>query len=364
LIPVSPQIAVLTGKTVSLDPKTAGPLKLTAGQVVEARVLKPLSSGTILLGIQGRQIQAATRVPVPGNAVLSLMVSGKDGNVSFRVMDIQTPGSCSVNPASIRGAMATHLWAEVHTLLEGASAASREKGMIRAWMGQLARMTLDQPGAHGLKSAIQHSGLCWEHKLVQAFSSGRITQSVLDALAAGDLKGMISKLLTGGTEKGGSLLKALHAALENIQLLNVYGSQQAQKLFVPLPLQFYDGTWGLAQILFHLPTDDGSRSQQPEDDSEQIPACAVTVILELSRLGTIRADLQLKGQSLQGKFLVDRSRTLEKIESRLSSFTEVLAHRGLKIGQITCHLADTAEVKKDLITQIIPQEGSSVCFVA
>lgn len=364
MIPVSPQTAVLTGKTVSPGQKTVGPLQLNVGQVVEARVIKPLSSGTILLAIQGKQIRAATQVPVPRNAVLSLMVSGKDGNVSFRVMDIQTPGSCSVNLAPIRGAMATHLWADVHNLLEGTSAASREKGMISALLGKLTRMTMDQPGAQGLKSVIQHSGLCWEHKLVKAFSSGRITRAVLDALVAGDLKGMISKLLTGGAEEKGSLLKALHTALENIQLLNVYGSQQAQKLFVPLPLQFYDGTWGLAQILFHLPPDDGSRFQQSDDDSEQIPACAVTVILELSRLGTIRADLQLKGPALQGKFLVDRSRTLEKMEANLSSFTEVLERRGMKVGQITCHLADTAVVKKDLISQIIPQEGSSVCFVA
>jgi hypothetical protein len=364
LISLSPQAAVLTGKTMSPDQKTVGPLQLNVGQVVEARVLKPLSSGTILLAIQGKQIRVATQMPVPGNAVLSLMVSGKDGNVSFRLMNIQTPGSCSVNLAPIRTAMATNLWAKVHHLLEGRSAASGEKGMISALLGKLTRMTLDQPGAQGLKSVIQHSGLCWEHKLVQAFSSGRITRAVLDALAGGDLKAMISKLLTGSGEQGVASLKALHTALENIQLLNVYGSQQVQKLFIPLPLQFYDGTWGLAQILFHLPSNDGSRSKQPDDDSEQPSACSVTVIVELSRMGAVRSDLRLEGTTLQGKFLADRSQTLEKIESRLSSFTEVLERRGMRISQFTCHLADTAVVKKDLISQIIPQEGSSVCFVA
>jgi hypothetical protein len=364
LIPLSPQTAPLTGNIVSPVQKMVGPLRLNVGQVVEARVLKPLSSGAILLAIQGRQVRAATRVPLPANAVLSLMVSGKGGNVSFRLMDIQAPGARSVNLASIRSAMATNLWAEVHRPGEGTSPAAAVKGMIRTLPGTWTGMALAQPGAQELKSVIHHSGLCWEHKLVEALSGSRITQALVDGLAAGDLKGMLSKLLTTGSGADSLSLKTLYSVLENIQLLNIHGSQQAQKLFVPLPLQLYDGTWGLAQILFHLPPDGGSRPEKTGDDSKQPFTCSVTVIVELSRLGAVRSDLHLEETLLSGKFLADRSQTLEKIESRLSSFTRVLSRRGMSIGQFTCHLVDTAVVKKDLISEIIPQEGSSVCFVA
>jgi hypothetical protein len=340
-----------------------GPLKLNVGQVVEARVIKSLSSGAVLLAIQGKQVRAATQVPLPKNAVLSLMVSGKEGNVTFRLMDLQAPGSRPVNLASIRRALATNLWADVHRLVEGASAAFTQKAGISALLGKLARMTMDQPGAQGLKSVIQDSGLCWEHKLVQAFSGGRITQALVDELAAGDLKGMLLKLLTN-SGSGNVSLKTLYSVLENIQLLNIHGSQQVQKLFVPLPLPLYDGTWGLAQILFHLPPHDRPFYEPLDHDSEQPCACAVTVIVELSRLGAVRCDLRLEDTTLYGKFLSDRSQTLETIESRLPSFTQAMANQGMRIRQFTCHLADTAVVKKDLISEIIPHEGSSVCFVA
>jgi uncharacterized ferritin-like protein (DUF455 family) len=61
---------------------------------------------------------------------------------------------------------------------------------------------------------------------------------------------------------------------------------------------------------------------------------------------------------------VDRPDTLEKIEPQLPLLTRTLESRGIDVDAFTCRLVKSSDLKTDLISEIISQEGSSVCFVA
>lgn len=340
------------------------PLTLDAGQVVEGRVLKPLSAGIFLVSIAGRQIRVASDVPLPKNTVLTMMVSGEKGQQPcFRVMNIQAPGTCSVNPAAIRGALAQNLWENLAVSAAGDPDPSGDRSRLAVLIRQVTRAIPDQPGARGVKTFVQDAGLSFENKLFQALSSGRASPASLENLLTGDVKGLISRML-GNVKEGAAALKGLYSALENVQLLNLHGGQETGKLFVPIPMQFQDGNWCLAQILFYLPSYYGQESPRQKNDSEQKAVCSVTLVMTLSRLGTIRADLKLTEMTLQGGLQVDRPETLEKIEPQLPLLTRMLESRGIEVDTLFCRLAKSSDLKTDLISEIISQEGSSVCFVA
>jgi hypothetical protein len=352
-----------TGKTVLPSRQTAPALKLHAGQVIEGRVLKPLSSGIFLVSVSGKHIRVASDIPLPRNALLSMMVSGEKGQAAFRLMDIQAPGVHTLNPAAVRGALAQNLWGNLAALLAGDTGLSGDKSKLFSLLDQLSRITMAEPGAHGVKSFVQNAGLSWENKLFQALSTGKATPESMAKLMAGDLKGLLSKILADSSESA-TALKGLYNALENTQLLNLHAGQEAGKLFVPVPLQFQDGTWGLAQILFFLPSYCDTETSRQKNDSEKKVTCSVTLVMTLSCLGTVQAELKLTEMTLQGKIQVDQRDTLEKIETQLPLLTQMLESRGIEVDGLTCHLSAASDLKTDLILEMISQEGSSVCFVA
>ncbi len=363
MISLTPFSVESTGKTGVPFRQTAPAVTLNAGQVIEGRVLKPLSPGIFLVSVSGKQIRVSSDIPLPKNAVLTMMVSGEKGQAAFRLVDIQTPGAPSLNPAAVRGALAQNLWGKLVALLGGETDLSGDKSTLFTRLDQLSRITLEQPGAQGVKSFVQDAGLSWENKLFQALASGKATPATLAKLMTDDVKGMLSRILTDSKESAAAL-KGLFNALENTQLLNLHASQEAGKLFVPIPLQFQDGTWGLAQVLFFLPSYYDDEASRQKDDSEKKATCSVTLVMTLSCLGTVRAELKLTGMTLQGKLQMDQHDTLEKIETQLPLLTRMLESRGIEIDEFTCQLVHASDLKTDLITEIISQEGSSVCFVA
>lgn len=340
------------------------PLTLRGGQVVEGRVLKPLSAGIFLVSIAGKQIRVASDVPLPKNTLLTMMVSGEKGQPpSFRVMAVQMPGSYPVNPAVVRGALAQNLWGNLAASAAGNPDLSGDRSRLMALLRQVTRAIPDQPGPRGVKAFVQNAGLSFENKFFQALSSGKTTPAFLETLLSGDVKGLISRILADGKE-GTAGLKGLYNALEQVQLLNLHAGQETGKLFVPIPLQFQDGTWGLAQILFYLPSYYEQERPRQKNDSEQDAVCSVTLVMTLPRLGTIRADLKLTEMTLQGSLQVDRPGTLEKIEPHLPLLTRMLESRGIHVEAFFCRLATSSALKTDLISEMISQGGSSVCFVA
>ncbi len=255
MISLTPYSVEFTGKMALLPPrKSAGTVNLHPGQIVEGKVLKPLSPGIFLVAVSGKHIRVASDMPLPKNALLTLMVSGRKGQVSFRLMDIHPPGTYSVDSGAIRRVLARNLWENLAALSAGEGGLSGDRSKrLASLLGKLSRITVEQPGASGVRSFVQGAGLAWENKLVQAFSSRKTTPAALTRLMAEDVKGMLSKILADAGD-GAASLKGLYHALENIQLLNVHAGQETGKVFVPIPLQFQDGTWGLAQVLFFLPS--------------------------------------------------------------------------------------------------------------
>ena len=335
-------------------------LDLKLGDVVEGRVLKQSTPGNIMLLIQGKKIRAHTQVPLKSGMRLSLKFSSDIGMPTLKIIDAHSPLDRGVNLGAIRAALDDNIWAKIYESLDDPLLSPKDGKDIKALMKNLSQMTLIRPGGECIKSLVDASGLTWENKLARMVSG--MGPDNLDTLIHGNLKGLISKILMD-TITSESILKPFIETLDNIQLLNVAGSDQPRSVFLPLPLSFDGGGMALAQILFKFPREDGAASQEV-GKKELDRQYSLLMLLEMSSLGAIRVELVLKGKKIQGRFMVNRKTTAESIETHLSSFSSMLVDRGFTIGYMGCQVADTEIVRQSPVEEIFPREGSSVCFVA
>ena len=342
-------------------------LHLKPGQVVDAKVLKSIPPGMVELQVLGKQVRVATHIPLKkGNRLVLKYVPGKDGGAVLRLVHMTSSGEKQVNLPAIHGAIKGRVWDRI---MGEPSSLTADALSAREDIRQLLKRVSDRmgalPGRQGLETLINASGLSWENKLFQLLSEKNISQEMIRTLMESDVKGILAKN-SGSSEASNSDLKLLGTALENIQLLNLHGVQQGGKLFLPLPLEFSDGTVGLVQILLGLSPDARGESH----GSEEVPGggtsrpYSVVLLIELTTLGAIRAELTLSGTHVQGQFLVDRQTTRDRMEKELPAFMVLLESKGFSIGYMGCRQMESQVVKKPLVDEIFSREGSSVCFVA
>ncbi len=338
-------------------------LNLTTDDVVEGQVLKELEPGTVQLLIRGKTITAQTGVPLKAGMRLSLKLSPETAVPTLKLLNIYAPqGRRTVNLAALRAAIDENVWGRVYEALDDPVLSPKDRTDIKTLMEKVSQMIFSRAGEDGLRALIDASGLTWESKLAGWVAAGTEGgPDVMQLLAQGDLKGLISKVFMNNKDAG-PVLKPLITALDNIGLLNVRGSEQTRTIFLPLPFQFAQGAMGVAQILLQFPREDPSGS--PEREKEEERSYSVAMLLELSTLGALRAELVLKGTRVQGRFLVDKKEALECIETHLISFSNMLQDRGFTMGYMGCQLAEPETVTKSLVNEMLPQEGSSICFVA
>lgn len=334
-------------------------LNLSPDDVVKGRVLKQFAPGDILLSIRGKQIRAHTKVPLREGMRISLKLSLETSVPTLKLIDVQASQGRTVNLAAIHGAIDDNIWSRVYEALDDSVLSSKDRNDIKTLMEKISQMLLTRPGGEGLKALIDASGFTWENKLAQILTQTGMTTDIMDALTHGDLKGLISKVLME-TKGSDTVLNTMISALDNIQLLNIHGNDKTQMLFLPLPLQFIQGTMGMAQLLLQFPREDPSQEGGGGKDRQY----RVVMLLELSTLGAIRAELLLNETKLQGRFLVEQENALECIEIHIPFFMDTLQERGFTIGHMGCQLVESAIVKQSLVNEIFPQEGSSICVVA
>ena len=335
-------------------------LDLNPGDVVEGRVLKQSTPGNIMLLIQGKKIRAHTQLQLKSGTRLSLKFSSDIGMPTLKIIDTHLPRDHSVNLGAIRVALDDNIWGNIYESLEDSLLSPKDRKDIKALIKKMSQMAINRSGGECIKALVDASGLTWENKIARMVSG--MGPDTLDTLIHGDLKGLMSKVLMD-TVTSETILKPFIEVLDNIQLLNLPGSDQTRSVFLPLPLIFDGGAMGLAQILLKFPREDGAASQGVEK-KESDQQYSIFMLLEMSSLGAIRAELVLKGKRIQGLFVVERKTTAESIETHLSSFSSMLVDRGFTIGYMGCQVADTEVVRQSPVEEHFPREGSSVCFVA
>ena len=346
---------------ISLQPGADSPalLPLSRSEIIEGRVLQSSSLNNALLLIKGRRVMAKTHVPLSEGSMLSLRVQDVSPVPILRLIDIKSADFEVVRSSIILSAIQQNVW---KALLDNIYHYGLPKDAIspfRELMSSLSMRLFFSPSTELLRTFIDQSGLRWESKLREVLLNRSLNRESLNSLIQWDLKGLTSKLLTLQTQKGNSL-KRLVSTIQDIQLLNKFGVEQKGKIFLPIPIQFPDGHFTVGQLLIRFP-----RSQKDERKGQKAERAGtrITFLLELSRLGPLRADLTVKGKEIKGRFLLTNEVAKQRIEASIPMFVERMKQRGFSLQSLDCYCMDPKVVTQPLITEIMYDQGNTISVV-
>jgi hypothetical protein len=354
-------LKTLTTK-ISLQPDTHSKslLPLIKDEVVAGQVLKVLPKGKVTLLIKGRQVTAKSTLPLTPGKLLSFKVENISPFPTLKLLGTTFNETGSVNASMVMSAVKENLWESLFTTIKQSGLPKGDLAQFRALMNDVTWRLFAESNPELLRILIAKSGLGWEAKLRKVVLNKGIKGEAFKQLIEGDLKGMVSKLL-GLQVKESALLHKFVSTIKNTQLLNLTSPEQDRKIFLPIPIQFSEGVFTVAQLLIHLPQkeDRGSPSNKEEKDLFRI-----SFLLELSRLGSFRADITIRGKEITGTFLFTTEEAKSIFENNLWKFIDRIEEKGFKIHQLDCRLKDHETVSSPLLNEIIEEGGGHMSLFA
>jgi hypothetical protein len=214
--------------------------------------------------------------------------------------------------------------------------------MLVRWWRLLSRISFppEQPVHHRefLKSFIDGSGMIWEHKLRSLALSGVPFTENPDALIGNDLKGLALKSLADGSPNKFISHEAITKFVDNIaqfQLLNVSRLEAEGKLYFTMPLQFQD-QFGFGELLIDL----SEKGEHDTADREGNRVLKVSLLLHMSRLGPVRADVSVFAKAIRVGFLVSEEGTQSLFNDYTGMLKRQLERHGFHLKEVTCRLQE------------------------
>lgn len=202
----------------------------------------------------------------------------------------------------------------------GAALGSAEQALFRA--------LLQTPSALGGKSELA--------RVLTGESFAR-----LDA----DLRGAIAAELAAETAKSNDWAETLKRALGGLdleELLNSIRREAGEPVHLSMPVPDVDG-WTTAHLYMM------ERESREKEGEEPQASYRVVLGVEFSKLGKVRADLLLRGDSLAARLRTDRPRTAMELRASKTELTELLAGEGRKVT-LTILDGTREEVSVDRLT--------------
>jgi hypothetical protein len=346
--------------SLQVNPNSRSRPQLAQNEVVVGKVLKSLPAGKALIQIKGSVMVARTPYPLNEGVTLSLKVEDLSPSPTLKLLGLQTKQTNPVNTSIIVSAIEENLW---KSTLENMGQFGLEKGsqsLLKELLTDLTLRLFSKPNPELLKEIIERSGVNWEAKLKRLLSHKTPGGPNLDRLIEGDLKGLISKF-ADLDEKKSSQLSRLVTTIKNIQLLNHDGLDQDRKIFLPVPMQFPDGFFTVGQLLMHLPQT-GKDGCEPGQNTKK--SFKITFLLDLSRLGPLRADLTVKGKEIAAQFLLTNEEAKLIIEKGIPVFIERVKELGFSLSIVEYHIREKEVIRHALIKELIKEEGGNISLVA
>lgn len=217
---------------------------------------------------------------------------------------------------------------------------------------------------HGefLQRFITGSGMMWENRLRSFVLSGDHMTNSLEELTAQDLKGLAMRILAEGlTNKSipGETISRLVDSLEQLQLLNQSSLQSKGQLYFTIPVRF-DEQFGFAELLVRLPNRGKGEGSETEDDK----VLTASLMLEMSAIGPLRADVSLFKKAVRVGFLVCDETVPSLINDNAPALREQLERHGFHLQEIACRLQEANVLARtSLAEEFVDSEGCQIHLI-
>ncbi len=207
------------------------------------------------------------------------------------------------------------------------------------------------PDGESMKAIVRSSGLMWESRVkavVESLKESKVPFNP-ENLISTDIKALAMKLVTvmeGEDRNTANTLRSFVDGLEKMQLLNRQSFDESGRYLLPLPF-FSEETLKFGQMLVDLDRDNN------QADGKQSRAIRVAFILEMSRLGNLRADFAIYKKSVSGTFGVENIEVQTLINGLLPGLTEALAEKGYQVKKISCEVIPSGELVGASLTDMV-----------
>lgn len=229
---------------------------------------------------------------------------------------------------------------------------------LKSLLNTISIMQGKEPDDEVLKTMVQSSGLVWEKKLSTVISTMKetITPKEVEALINGDIKALAMKLaeVIGSEDKNsGNILRSFVDGLEKMQLLNSHSSDESGRYLLPLPF-FLNDTLKFGQLLIDLDRDFKKESKAGEK------VIRVAFILEMSRLGHLKADFSMYKKSISGEFGVENEEIQELFHQLIPDLTQSLEEKTYDVKRIGCSVISSGELAGTSLTDMVTDNPDGV----
>ncbi|MBF0389569.1 MAG: flagellar hook-length control protein FliK [Desulfamplus sp.] len=235
-----------------------------------------------------------------------------------------------------------------------------------------------------LPKLIEKSGMLMERKLADIAQNISLsdpkstldqkndqTKSLLNFAAnfvKDDIKGAILNFIAESTSKESFSSESLQDIkvfqefiqnLENVQILNSHISESG-KYIIPLPM-FASDMFSFGQLLIDL-------GQKDKDDdnpsSKENSLLKVSLLLDMTNLGPIRADFSILKDNITGGFQVNSEEIADFFNLMLPELKERLLAHGYNVHKIECRVVEPEKLaEKSLINEIIKSEDHNFSVI-
>nr|CBX30142.1 hypothetical protein N47_D29510 [uncultured Desulfobacterium sp.] len=335
----------------------ASPANFAENEIIKGRVFKILDPETAIISIKGQNFSAKTLLPLKIGADLIFTVVKSSPVPVLRSLGLQLIKPEPANISTILSAIKDNLWKTVFEKIAAVKDMAPLKMSYSQIIENLPKKLFESGNVEYLKEIIDRSGLFFEAKLKMAIEKNPPEAKQISQILKNDIKGLLADFISK-TDDGET--KQLLSVIKNLQMLDVSGLDQEKKIFIPLPLLFPDGHFCIAQLLIQLPV---ISKDAPEESAEDKAPLKVSLLLDLSGIGPIRADFTLKDKMVYGVFIAVTADTVELLEDGIKYFAKNLEKIGFSVRHIECRLKEPEVVTEPLILDIIQTTENNINLV-
>jgi hypothetical protein len=321
----------LQKQSLSTEPQHSDTSKLSQGRLVKATVLSSLSDGQTLLSVAGKTLTAQSLVPLKAGQTLwfevlqdgaqpLIALAGKKGAVVdlLRLLpSFSQAGQIADKLPQLLQALQPKLAAEIEQFFrlysESAIGAEPDPAKI-----------LKNAMALGLFDKLQQGA--GDNKLLK--------QQLLELFELQVQKSGAGVLNSAEEAKGlGRVLKFFEAFAQ----VNNQPLAPDQQNFLLFPC-FFSGASGWGQWLFSF--------TQKEEQADSRQTYGLSFFLELSNLGELHLQVNLRGKALQGVFSVHDAAVSKHMAKNLGGLSRTLKNLGFHPVNLSCQMAQVANMQK------------------
>jgi hypothetical protein len=386
--PARPQVELVKSIVETPLPQTveASTLPVKAGEPVAVRVLAQVAPDRVVAEVRGQLIEARVEQPLSTGETYRAEVQQVRPEVVLRLIERPVPGASSPvaartpelllrvsdgPPLSVEQ-MATMLRQRWQTAPVGevvqqvlAEIGPTSNPLVQAVASRLRALLPpgEAPSAERLSEFVRDGGLQYEAKLGKlAISDGPDREKAATQLVKEDVKGLILQALSDPAirESEGAARAALGRQLQSIeaqQSANLLALARGDPVVLQAPLFLPGGS--VSTLHLSVEKDDTQVSASGENTGYNL-----LMHLDLEQLGTVRIDAQIGSIGTKVIFYVEKSEGRQVLQAELASLREAM--RDTNVGPVLLAVRGLEQLPIErrapfqALVSGLPQSGSSL----